>query len=193
MEFLLKARHIMCKARCAAIGSLLIYALLGCCLHICAQETLPIPPQPSDKVPSSGAAERNFYCPTFDNRPLTALTVDTRPLDLKGNLVSEADLPLNCMPAPATEPFALFPSSGNFDCACRDVLQLARFWHPQLFFEDPVLERYGMDYVCPSFHALGEFTCDLALLPARLLVNKRRPCMKTPTPHCFSACGICGY
>jgi hypothetical protein len=90
-------------------------------------------------------------------------------------------------------PMYLDNGPGSFDCSCREVLQLARFCHPQLFFEDPQLERYGADYVCPSLHAWGEFTCDLALLPARLLVYKRHPCVRTPTPHCFSACGVCGY
>lgn len=184
----------MCKARCAAVGALLlISSLLGNCQRTFSQERLPTPPQSATEVPLNRTAEQEFYCPAFDNRPLTALTVDTRPLDPKGNLVAAKDLPLNCMPAPMKEASPIFPTPGNFDCACHDVLQLARFWHPQLFFEDPLLERYGMDYVCPSFHALGEFACDLTLLPARLLVNKRHQCMKTPTPHCFSACGICGY
>jgi hypothetical protein len=183
----------MCKARYAAMGALLIHSLLGSCPHAIAQERLPTPPQSATEVPLNRAAEREFYCPAFDNRPLTSLTVDTRPMDSNGNLVADEELPLNCMPMPATEVASIFPSSGSFDCTCRDVLQLARFWHPQLFFEDPLLERYGTDYVCPSFHALGEFTCDLVLLPARLLVNKRHPCVKTPTPHCFSACGVCSY
>ena len=90
-------------------------------------------------------------------------------------------------------PMFLDYGPGSFDCSCREVLQFARFCHPKLLFEDPMLERYGADYVCPSCHALCEFTCDLVLLPARLLVYKRQPCVRTPTPHCFSACGVCGY
>jgi hypothetical protein len=168
---------------------------MGASAPIAAQEPLPTPPQPAAAEPSTLMPRREQYCPTLDSRPLTALTVDIRPVDSEGELVTDEELPGNCMPASATEAMPMFLEygPGSFDCSCRDLLQLARFCHPKLLFDDPMLERYGADYICPSCHAVSEFTCDLVLLPARLLVYKRQPCVRTPTPHCFSACGVCGY
>ncbi len=175
----------MCIARRALVGALVAFFLLAGSAAILAQEPLPTPPE----------SQGGYYCPTFDNRPLTALSVDISPKDAEGQIVAEANLPANCMPAPAAEPTPLFLDYGPGCCDwnCRDLLQFARFCHPKLLFEDPLLERYGVDYFCPSCHAVREFTCDLVLLPARLLVYKRQPCVKTPTPHCFSNCGVCGF
>ena len=93
----------MCIARLDFVGALLVCSLLGISAPILAQEPLPTPPQPEVEDQSSLTTRRDFYCPTFDNRPLTALTVDVRPVDPEGELVADTDLPANCMPAPATE------------------------------------------------------------------------------------------
>jgi hypothetical protein len=185
----------MCKANRAAVTALLLCCLMGSTAPGLGQEPLPTPPQPLSGESSRLTPRHEQYCPTISSPPLTALTVDIRPTDGEGKLVIDSELPANCMPASITGPTPMFMDyrPGSFDCSCRDLLQLARFCHPKLLFEDPMLERYGVDYICPSCHAVGEFTYDLLLLPARLLVYKRQPCVRTPTPHCLSACGVCGY
>jgi hypothetical protein len=180
----------------AAVGALLVFSLVEFSAPVHSQE--PLPPaelQLADDRPADYATRRDQYCPPLVNRPLNELTVDIRPVDPHGEFVSDDNLPSNCMPAPTTEHMTWFLDYGHGcrDSSCRDLLQLARFCHPKLLFEDPLLERYGADFFCPSCHAVGEFACDLVLLPARLLVYKRQPCVRTPTPHCFSGCNVCGY
>ena len=142
------------------------------------------------------------YCP-LKNRPLTSLSVDIRPRDVPssdkdqevpiGDVVAEQDLPVGCTPEQvAAVPFFMDYGQGC-GWSCHDLLQLARFCHPRLYFEDVRVERYGYEPCFLGLHSAAEFSCDLFFLPARLLKYKDSPCVRTPTPHCMLGCNVCGF
>ena len=142
------------------------------------------------------------YCP-LKNRPLTSLSVDIRPRDVPssdedqevaiGDVVAEQDLPVGCTPEQVAAVLFFLAYGQGCGWSCHDLLQLARFCHPRLYFEDVRVERYGYEPCFLGLHSAAEFSCDLFFLPARLLKYKDSPCVRTPTPHCMLGCNVCGY
>lgn len=139
-------------------------------------------------------------CPQVVDQPLGALSVDIRPRDDEGLLVNETEFPDGCWDQSGrARPPQLVCATCRSQSCCGDLLQLARFCHPRVYFEDAPLERCG---VCPRFpilHSSAHFACDLLLLPAQLVINHKCPCVRTPTPHCCapdacgaSGCSVCG-
>ena len=141
----------------------------------------PLAPAESDAASASPNA-----CIALVDQPLTSLSVDIRPRDRDGVLVATADLPTNCWAASGREGLPIWlevaPICAWWDCNC--LLAFARFCHQPLYFEDPALERCGDDRCLPQLCSMRHFLCDVALLPARLIVRPPRTRMCTPTPHC---------
>lgn len=168
-----------------------------------AQEGLPpLPPDPAraetqtPNAPADNDRDKQA-CPQIVDRPLSELTVDIYPRDLEGVVVQTKDRPQDCWGSSGRQFGAIFISGGDGSCGfgcgwnCHDLLQLARFKHPPLYFEDAGLERYGEVATCPATRATARFACDLLLLPAKMLIQRPCSCVCTPTPHCCSphACG----
>ena len=189
-----------CYLNTGARLSLLFAVLAGLALEngsVRAQVREILPPLPTDSAAGPQAethSEGDRLCPPLDDRPLTALAVDIRPRDANGQLVPASDTPPGCWELTGKEGPALFIGGGLGRCSwgCHDLLQLARFCHPPVYFEDVALERYGVVSGCPAAHSVARFACDLVLLPAKLLVHNRHPCVRAPTPHCCSPNG-CGH
>ncbi len=191
MEKLMEERYFIARAiRASLCAMLLVSAFVACSSVAQAQEELQAP----------RAVDQS--CP-LKNRPLASLSVDIRPRDVPtsdadqevaiGEVVADRELPVGCSPEQvAAVPFFLDYGKG---CGwnCHDLLQLARFCHPRLYFEDVRVERYGYEPCFLGLHSAAEFSCDLFFLPVRLLKYKDSPCVRTPTPHCMTGRNICGY
>ena len=172
-----------------------------------AQDTLPqlaepqssvdeaeISVPPYDTGPANGLSASNGGCPEIVDPPLATLSVDIAPRDPNGVYVPPADRPQSCWAESgmATTPVLFVGGGCNCGWSCRSILQLARFCHSPLYFEDVCMERCGIWKTCPVLHSTAHFVCDLALLPARLIVAKKRPCLRSPTPCCCQP-GFCGH
>jgi hypothetical protein len=152
------------------------------CFPVTGQEPLPL--QDDLETPTANDdAESESPCETIEDLPLSQLTVDARLRGLDGTLLDQDDQPMNCWTSRGSDGSVLF-IGGSCGC-CNDlsyqVLQLARFCHRPLLFEDVSLERYGVSDCCPPLHAATHFTCDLFLLPARAITTSGK-CVRTPTP-----------
>ena len=134
--------------------------------------------------------EGNRSCPLLNDPPLSALAVDIRPRDADGQLVPESDTPAGCWEPSSMEGPTLFMGGAPVrrSWGCHDLLQLARFYHRPLYFEDAAVERYGLVPSCPAVHSVAKFACDLLLFPGRLIVQHPHSCVRTPTPHCCAPC-----
>lgn len=188
---------------CRVLGGICPFigmALFACFLQpldgqAVAQEDLP--PMPSqltvqDQNEAESAAEKD-RCPTIVDQPLATLSFDSSPRDSKGSLISQDELPRGCWDQ-AHKGFSSVYLRGGGDwagCGCHAMLQLARFCHPKAYFDDCAVERYGMHPSVPCVYATSRFLCDVALFPAKLLINKNHPCVKTPPPHCWSGACVC--
>ena len=194
------------------LARLALLALFLSCLSkaALAQETLPAlrgndstesanesgqPGSEASKSPDSA------QCPKMTDAPLSSLTVDVSPRDAKGNHVSPEDRPQGCwfQDGKTRRPIFLEAEYVGCDLGCCELLKLARFCHPPVYFEDEPFERCGQCVVCPALHSAARLSCDLVLLPAKLLVLKPSSCVRTPTPHCCSplicgkqSCNVCG-
>lgn len=165
-------------------------ALASSLLILSAFGTLDCQAQEEEALPPTAAEKTRSMCPPKD-RPLTALTVDiSLPI---AEAQAADDMPQGCQQENAGDAVPFMIGYGTECWNCRDLLQLARFCHPRLYFEDVRVERYGFCPMLPCLHTTSEFTCDLFFLPGRLLLNHDHPCVRTPTPHCWSGCSVCGF
>jgi hypothetical protein len=164
-------------------------------LMFCASNVDSCRGQDQEELPGAVVDDRTLQEKTCNivDRPLADLSVDINPLNAEGQPVEQDNLPTGCAQARSNEAVPFFISYGPGCWDCHDILQLARFCHPRVYFEDVMMERYGVEPVFPCLHSAAEFTCDLVLLPGQLLVHKRHPCVRTPTPHCWSGCSVCGF
>ena len=144
-----------------------------------APETLPPPA-------TAAPAERDVpdACqPVPGDTPLVALSVDVRPRDIEGNIVTADRLPTDC----ATH---LFPEERfvNIDTHCCqmnvcDLLQLAAYCHNPLYFEERLLERYGKrTCCCQPLQSAACFYGNALCLPAKMWRNC--PCSCLPAHPC---------
>jgi hypothetical protein len=191
-EFTMPTRTCQRAGRWLAV----LTALLACStfdgqrLH--SQELLPLQSLPSaDASPPAAALTQSGLCPAPSDKPLSALTVDIYPHDSEGQPVSLADVPPSCWGATGQPGPVVFIEEGPARCSlrCHDMLQLARFCHQPLYFQDVPVERCGKVASWPGFYSAARFTCDLVLWPARMLVQKPCSCIRSPTPHCCSPYG----
>jgi hypothetical protein len=157
------------------------------------QESLP--PQTTDRAAelrAEASSANDSLCAPLDDPPLSALAIDIRPRDADGRLVPANNTPPGCWQQTGKEGPPQFIGGGLGRCHwnCHDLLQLARFCHRPIYFEDVALERCGLVPSYPALHSVARFTWDLALLPAQLLIHKPCSYVRTPTPHCCapSAC-----
>jgi len=142
--------------------------------EVLADESLP-PPAP----PSAAAGEWPADCPPQAiDRPLRELNADIRarnPQD--GQPVAVENLPPDCAKYVFTkvqyEP--IVPRCGPSRPNTCDLLQLARFSYRPLYFEEPLLERYGIRSCCfqPGASALHFYGTAL-LMPIKLV--RQCPC-----------------
>ncbi len=164
--------------------AVLTIAIATCCAGAIGQESLPVQSQENETVAET--ANNGVPCTPISDLPLGSLTVDARPRKADGNLVNLAQLPAGCWESsPLAANIGVIFMDGNcgwhIDLS-REVLELARFCHRPLFFEDVSLERYGVSNCYPPLHAATHFTIDLALWPARALFTKPGKCVRTAPP-----------
>lgn len=156
-------------------------ALAAISLGVRACPVAAQPPRPAEAEANAATG-----CVALVDAPLTSLTVDIAPRTSDGAVVPPEDLPTDCWAASGREWPAIWLEAGPicawWDCNC--LLALARFCHQPLYFEDPALERCGESRCLPQLCSVQHFLCDVAVLPARLIVRPYRTRMCTPTPHC---------
>jgi len=131
--------------------------------------------------------------PAVFDPPLSALTVDAAPRLRNGQYADPEGLPASRWADSGREGPAKF-IDGSATCplpGCRDLLQLARFYHRPLYVDDDALERYGDGGCLPCVGAVGEFMLDAALLPVRLICTPPCACVLSPTPTCARPCWDC--
>ncbi len=137
-------------------------------------ETLPPPAAPDAGLPEGCE-------PAPVDKPLVELTTDIRPRDEKGELVPDEKLPQGCAQYVFTDerylPIELTCSSCQ-PSVC-ELLQLARFCHRPLYFEDAPLERWGIRACCfqPAASA-AHFYCNAVVLPIKMM--RQCPCECVP-------------
>lgn len=132
-------------------------------------------------------AQQAANCPEMHDPPLGELTVDITPMTPQGELVEADELPGSCWDAAGLAGPAKFVGC-MAGCGCWDhrcLLQIARFRHPYVYFEDECLERYGdksrLQVLCSPARFLGE----VAIMPVKMILHCRE-CVCTPTPHVCS-------
>jgi hypothetical protein len=131
--------------------------------YFIAQAPEPLPPPGSVVASEEGLPEG---CERLIDPPLWELTTDIRPRDAEGQLVASEELPEDCAQY-------IFTDVGvpAFELACPtcrpslcQLLGPARFCHRPLYFEDVLLERYGVRTCCqPVVSALRFYAGALAL------------------------------
>ncbi|MGL4512199.1 MAG: hypothetical protein ACRCT8_03855 [Lacipirellulaceae bacterium] len=146
-----------------------------------------VPGGPSNSVAKEPVpAPQRVARPPLIDAPVSSITADIYPRDAKGSYATPDGLPENAWAMSGREGYPLF-IDGSQMCSlpgCEEVLQLARFCHHPLYFEDALLERYGVVSACPPVHAAARFALDCVLLPVRLVATPPRDCVRTPTPSC---------
>lgn len=115
--------------------------------------------------------------------PLSALNADIRPRNHDGQFISSEDLPTNCARYALGEPTArvlCLPSGACQPSTC-ELLQMARFCHHPLYFNDECLERYGVRSCCiqPAASA-ARFYGGVLLMPIRVMYRCPYTCVSTP-------------
>jgi hypothetical protein len=146
----------------------------------------PFEPLPVPHESSSSALLPNYCEPVPPDPRLAELAVDIAPRTLEGQVVASDDLPKNCGPAPENAAGrVLVMSCGRRGPGSCDVLQLARFRHHPLYFNDECLERYGVRSCCvqPAASA-ARFYGGALLMPVRVLYRCPCSCVSTPPPCC---------
>lgn len=179
--------HLLCDRR-TAVGCIVqqcwIALVLGPGLGLAQQvelhwgavadEALP-PPTP----PAAAAVEWPADCPPqATDRPLSQLNADIRARNTQdGQPVPVEGLPPDCAKYVFTkvqhEP--MLPSCSSHRPNTCDLLQLARFSYRPLYFEEPLLERYGIRSCCcqPAASAL-HFYGSALLMPVKIV--RQCPC-----------------
>ncbi|MEN1678612.1 MAG: hypothetical protein AAGJ46_03400 [Planctomycetota bacterium] len=145
----------------------------------------PLAPPEALSADRAGESAKPVPCPMLVDKPIGQLNIDITPRDEKGVYVHPYERPQNCWNESGRATGAVFVHGGCGGCwNCHDLLQLARFRHHPLYFEDAPLERYGAHAYAPGVRSTTKFLCDLALLPLHLLQQRPKSCVLTPTPHC---------
>jgi len=151
----------------------------GSALDAQSPERLP-PPAGSDPQTTPDGCE-----PVPRDTPLPQLTVDIRPRDLQGEVVSTDRLPPDC----AGHLFSVVQSAGiGLGCSsCQiglcELLQMAQYCHNPLYFEERLLERYGTrSCCCQPLQSAVCFYGNALCLPAKMW--RRCPCSCVPSHPC---------
>ena len=106
---------------------------------------------PAPEIPAQVGLKKGTDCETVPPDPsLSNLSADIQPRKRNGEIVSGADLPPDC----AKHALGIRPAQTlTLPCtSCEpstcELLQLARFCHQPLYFDDQCLERYGVRSCC---------------------------------------------
>jgi hypothetical protein len=140
-------------------------------------------PEPSE--PATTEAQIAGDCEQVPpDPPLSALSADISPRK-DGQIVSSDQLPTDCAKfALGSAPAQMLLPSGRCEPSACELLQLARFCHRPLYFNDECLERYGVRSCCcqPAASA-ARFYGGALLMPIRML--QQCPCDCVSTPACY--------
>jgi hypothetical protein len=190
VERLVQRRHLACV--CVAFHLLATSAIAqrespaqrGPTLVAQQLETLPTPPPPA----SGDRAVPEGCPPAPTDTPLLELNVDIAPRYLPGDeragqLVPREQLPQNCAPHLTMDirTAEIDPSCGQMRVC--DLLQLAQYCHNPLYFEERLLERYGIcSCCCQPLQSAACFYGNALCLPAKMW--RHCPCSCVPAHPC---------
>jgi hypothetical protein len=143
----------------------------------------PAPPTTADRSVPEGCP------PAPTDTPLLELNVDIAPRYLPGDeragqLVPGEQLPPNCAPQLTDVRTAeIDPSCASCQMSVCELLQLAQYCHHPLYFEERLLERYGIrSCCCQPLQSAACFYGNALCLPAKMW--RRCPCSCVPAHPC---------
>jgi hypothetical protein len=148
-----------------------------------AQLPEPLPP-PTSATPDERVVPEGCK-PVPVDTPLPELIVDIRPRNLDGEVVASDQLPLDC-----AAHLSANVRSSEFDLSCAscqmslcELLQLAQYCHNPLYFEERLLERYGIrTCCCQPLASAACFYGNALCLPAKMW--RQCPCSCVPAHPC---------
>jgi hypothetical protein len=151
-----------------------------------APESLPPPTAPAteDRAVPEGCP------PAPDDTPLPALTVDIAPRYAEGDDRAGEVIPIDQLPPNCATHLTSDVRAAELDLSCAscqmglcELLQLAQYCHNPLYFEERLLERYGIrSCCCQPLASAACFYGNALCLPAK--VWRRCPCSCVPAHPC---------